>query len=82
MRFPLTLSTIVRLPYCSHCTKSFDSAVKKELYYRTRGALTSLIRIYKLAEGIYEESHCGFRAKRSTVEILFSPRQLEETCSE
>ena len=37
------------------------------------------IRLQKLAERIYPESQCGFRAERSTI---FSLRQLQEKCRE
>ena len=38
--------------------------------------------IQKLADRIYPESQCGFRAKRSTVDMIFSIRQLQEKCKE
>ena len=41
-----------------------------------------LIRLQKLAERVYPESQCGFRAGRSTVDIVFSLRQLQEKCRE
>ena len=41
-----------------------------------------LIRLQKLAEHIYPESQCGFRAKRSTIDMVFSLRQLQEKCRE
>lgn len=41
-----------------------------------------LIRLQKLAERVYPESQCGFRAKRSTVDMIFSLRQLQEKCRE
>ena len=41
-----------------------------------------LVRLQKLAERIYPESQCGFRAKRSTVDMVFSLRQLQEKCRE
>ena len=41
-----------------------------------------LIRLQKLAEGIYPESQCGFRAERSTIDMIFSLRQLQEKCRE
>ena len=41
-----------------------------------------LIRLQKLAERVYPESQCGFRAVRSTVDMVFSFRQLLEKCSE
>ena len=37
-----------------------------------------LIRLQKLVERIYPESHCGFRAGRSTIDMIFSLRQLQE----
>ena len=39
-----------------------------------------LICIQKLAERIYPESQCGFRAERSTIDMVFSPRQLQGKC--
>ena len=41
-----------------------------------------LIRLQKQAERVYLESQCGFRAERSTVNKVFSLRQLQEKCSE
>ena len=37
-----------------------------------------LIRLQKLAERICPESQCGFRAERSTIDLIFSLRQLQE----
>ena len=41
-----------------------------------------LTRLQKLAERIYPESQCGFRAERSTIDMVFSLRQLPEKCRE
>ena len=41
-----------------------------------------LIRLQKLAERVYPESQCGFRAGRSTIDMVFSLRQLQEKCTE
>ena len=41
-----------------------------------------LLRLQKLAERIYPESQCGFRAERSTICMVFSLRQLKEKCRE
>ena len=41
-----------------------------------------LICLQKLAEHIYPESQCGFRAERSTVDMVFSLHQLQEKCRE
>ena len=41
-----------------------------------------LVRLQKLAERVYPESQCGFRAERSTVDMVFSLRQLQERCRE
>ena len=41
-----------------------------------------LVRLQKLAERVYPESQCGFRAKRSTVDMVFSLRKLQEKCRE
>ena len=41
-----------------------------------------LIRLQKLAERIYPESQRGSCAKRSTIEIIFYLRQLQEKCRE
>ena len=41
-----------------------------------------LVRIQVLAEPIYPESMCGFRSKKSTVDMIFSIRQLQGKCRE
>ena len=41
-----------------------------------------MIRLQKLAERVYPESQRGFRAGRSTIDMLFSLRQLQEKCRE
>ena len=41
-----------------------------------------LKRLQVLAERVYPESQCGFRAKRSTIDMVFSVRQLQEKCRE
>ncbi|KAI8510866.1 hypothetical protein Bbelb_117820 [Branchiostoma belcheri] len=41
-----------------------------------------LNRLQKLAERVYPESQCGFRAERSTIDMVFSLRQLQEKCRE
>ena len=41
-----------------------------------------LIWLQKLAERVYPESQCGFRAGRSTIDMVFSLRQVQEKCRE
>ena len=41
-----------------------------------------LNRLQLLAERVYPEAQCGFRAGRSTVDMIFSVRQLQEKCRE
>ena len=41
-----------------------------------------LARLQQLAERVYPESQCGFRAERSTVDMIFSLCQLQEKCKE
>ena len=41
-----------------------------------------LMPLQKLAERIYPESQCRFRAGRSTIDMIFSLRQLQEKCRE
>ena len=41
-----------------------------------------LMRLQVLAERVYPESQCGFRAGRSTLDMIFSVRQLQEKCRE
>ena len=41
-----------------------------------------LKRLQVLANRIYPESQCGFRAGRSTIDMVFSVRQLQEKCRE
>ena len=45
-------------------------------------ACVALKKLQSLAEQVYPESQCGFRAKRSTIDIIFSLRQLQEKCRE
>ena len=40
------------------------------------------VRLQQLAECVYPESQCSFRAERSTVDMIFSLRQLQEKCRE
>ncbi|XP_069158537.1 craniofacial development protein 2-like [Procambarus clarkii] len=39
-----------------------------------------LAKLQILAERVYPESQCGFRAERSTTDMVFSLRQLQEKC--
>ena len=41
-----------------------------------------LNRLQKLGDRVYPESQCGFRRNRSTVDMIFSLRQLQEKCRE
>ena len=41
-----------------------------------------LKRLQLLAERVYPEAQCGFRAGRSTIDMVFSVRQLQEKCRE
>jgi hypothetical protein len=41
-----------------------------------------LLRLQILAEKVLPESQCGFRSKRSTIDIIFSLRQIQEKCHE
>ena len=43
-------------------------------------ACVILNRLQKLAERVYPEAQCGFRRARSTIDMLFSLRQLQENC--
>jgi len=44
-----------------------------------RAVLSSL---QKIADRVYPESQCGFRSARSTIDMVFSVRQLQEKCRE
>ena len=41
-----------------------------------------LERLYILATRVYSEAQCAFRAGRSTIDMIFSIRQLQEKCRE
>ena len=41
-----------------------------------------LVRLQKVADKVYPESQCGFRPNRSTIDMVFSLRQLQEKCRE
>ena len=41
-----------------------------------------LVRLQKLANQVYPESQCGFRSGRSTLDMIFTVRQLQEKCRE
>ncbi len=41
-----------------------------------------LARLQGLVARVYPESQCGFRAGRSTIDMVFSVRQLQEKCRE
>ncbi|XP_014767882.1 uncharacterized protein LOC106867510 [Octopus bimaculoides] len=41
-----------------------------------------LKQLQKLAERVLPESQCGFRSNRSTMDMIFSIRQLQEKCRE
>ena len=41
-----------------------------------------LKKLQLLADRVYPESQCGFRSERSTIDMVFSLRQLQEKCRE
>ena len=43
-------------------------------------ARVMLNRLQTLTERVYPEAQCGFRAQRSTIDMIFSLRQLQEKC--
>lgn len=45
-------------------------------------AKVALKRLQRLGETVYPESQCGFRPNRSTVDMIFSLRQMQEKCRE
>ena len=45
-------------------------------------ARIALKRLQKVAEHVYPESQCGFRSNRSTTDMVFALRQLQEKCRE
>ena len=45
-------------------------------------AWVMLKRLQILAAHIYPETQCGFRAERSTIDMVFSLKQLQEKCRE
>ena len=78
------------MPRLSPCTRTMVTEVTAN-NYRSISLLSIvgklyarvvLMRLQKLAERVYPESQCGFRAERSTVDMIFSLRQLQEKCRE
>ena len=45
-------------------------------------ACVALACLQTLASCVYRESQCGFRSGQSTVDMIFSIRQLQEKCQE
>ncbi|XP_022082509.1 uncharacterized protein LOC110974885 [Acanthaster planci] len=45
-------------------------------------ARVALKRSQQLADRVYPEYQCGFRAQRSTIDMIFTVRQLQEKCRE
>lgn len=45
-------------------------------------ARVALRRLNSLASRVYPESQCGFRSGRSTIDMIFTLRQLQEKCVE
>lgn len=45
-------------------------------------ARVALKRLQQVTEWIYPESQCDFRAQRSTIDMIFTLRQLQEKCRE
>ena len=41
-----------------------------------------LMKLLLMADKIYPESQCGFRAKRAIIDMIFSLKQLQEKCRE
>ena len=86
------------LAYCLHlqaCRINQPSPPKHTNTHTRRGisllsvagkvlARTVLIRLsdHVASTGILSESQCGFRAGRSTIDMIFSLRQLQEKCIE
>uniref|UniRef100_A0A8W8ICK1 Reverse transcriptase domain-containing protein n=1 Tax=Magallana gigas TaxID=29159 RepID=A0A8W8ICK1_MAGGI len=66
-----------------HCKSSLLSPLHKVLCECWEdGSVPQDMRLQKLADRVYPESQCGFRSKRSTIDIFFSLRQLQEKCRE
>ena len=41
-----------------------------------------LARLQTLASTVYPEAQCGFRSERSTLDMIFATRQIQEKCVE
>ena len=77
------------MPRSSRCTRIRGNGATT--YYRGISLLSIvgkafvrvvLNRLHLLAERVYPEAQCGFRAARSTIDMVFSVRQLQEKCRE
>ena len=60
----------------NYCSISLLSIVGKVF------AQVTLTRLQSLASQVYPESQCGFIVRRSSVDMIFSLRQLQEKCRE
>ena len=67
---------------CERSDRSNDKSISLLSVVGKTFARVLLIRLRQLAERIYPESQCWFRAKRSTADMVFSLRQLQENCRE
>ena len=72
-------------PTAQRCIKTKETAVTAISLLSIVGkvfARVVLDRLQSLAERIYPEAECCVRAGRSTVDMIFSLRQLQEKCRE
>ena len=52
-----------------------NNYVQRYIFFQHHFARVALERLQTLAERVYPESQCGFRAERYTIDMIFSLRQ-------
>lgn len=69
-----------RMPASSHCIRTRETTVTAASLLSVAKVL--LYRFQSLTKHVYPKAQCGFKAGRSTINMIFSIKQLQEKCCE